>query len=83
MIATSLMGGAQAKCEISKYNQDYDKKCDHCYEAESTADHIKWVCKAFDPTRKAIDAELASVPIYFLPASIRSGRAPAMNINGE
>ena len=83
VMATALMGGIQAKCEISKYNQDYDKRCDHCLEADSTVDHIKWFCKAFEPTRKEIDAELASVPIELLPMSIRSGIAPAMKTNGE
>ena len=41
MVATSMMGGTQAKCELSKYNEDVTKQCNHCLEADSTTDHIK------------------------------------------
>ena len=66
------MGGIQAKCEISKYNQDYDTVCDYCFEADSTIDHIKWTCKAFDPIRKEKNADLASIAVELLLMSIRS-----------
>ena len=30
MVATSMMGGNQANCEISRYNEDVDKMCSYC-----------------------------------------------------
>ena len=83
IVATSLMGGNQARCEISKYNEDVDNTCSYCREAESTADHIKWVCKEFKEVRTSIDAELARVPPDFLNYNVRCGIAPAMKADGK
>ena len=83
MVATSLMGGNQARCEVSKYNEDVDKTCNYCREAESTADHIKWVCKEFKAVREDIDADLARVPLEFLNYNLRCGIAPAMKADGK
>lgn len=83
ILATSLMGGNQARCEISKYNEDVDKTCNYCKEVESTADHIKWVCKEFKEVRSSIDDELARVPPDFLTYNVRCGIAPAMETDGE
>ena len=73
MIATSLMGGIQANCEISKYNEDVDKICNYCREADSIADHIKWVCKEFQTTREEIDAEASpnAVGIPYIQCTVR------------
>ena len=83
MVATSMMGGNQASCEISKYNEDLDKTCNYCREADSTADHIKWVCKEFKTVRGNIDADLARLPLEYLNYNIRCGIAPAMKADGE
>ena len=83
MVAISMMGGAQAKCEIAKYNENITKTCDHCHEADSIADHIKWSCKAFQSVREGIDPELAAVPVEYLPLNIRCGLAPTMKHNGK
>ena len=83
MVATSMMGGNQARCEISKYNENITKVCDHCYETDSTADHIKRSCKTVQPIREGIDPGLAAVPIEYLPMNIRCGIAPAMKHNGK
>ena len=52
--------------------------CSYCKEADSTADHIKWVCKEFKIVRESIDVELARLPLEFLNYNIRCGIAPAM-----
>ena len=44
MLGAALMGGNQAKCEIAKYNEDIDRTCNYCKEADSTTDHIRWIC---------------------------------------
>jgi hypothetical protein len=31
-VMTSMMGGSQAKCEISRYNEDVEKTCNYCRE---------------------------------------------------
>jgi len=77
-----MMGGSQAKKEIADYNQDVEGVCNYCYEADSTADHVRWACKHFDPIRKEIDAELAAIPYAYLPHCIRCGIAPAMKKDG-
>ena len=64
------MGGSLALNEIADFNQDVDRICSYCMEAVSTNDHIKWECKFFAPTRKSIDAELASVPHKSLPTCL-------------
>ena len=56
-----MMGGAQAKCEIAKYNENITKTCDHCYEAESIADHIKRSCKTPSPYVKGL---ILSLQLY-------------------
>ena len=83
MVATSLIGGNQARYEISKYNEDVGKTCNYCREAESTADHIKWVCKEFKTVRESIDADLARVPLEFLNYNVRCGIAPATKADGK
>ena len=83
IVATSMMGGTQAKSEIAKYNEDVVKICSHCHEADSTTDHIKWTCKAFHKIREDTDPELARIPAAYLPLNVRSGVAPAMKISGK
>ena len=39
--------------------------CSYCKEADSTVDHIKWVCKEFQTVRENIDVDLARVPQEF------------------
>ena len=77
------MGGNQAKCEIAKYNEDIDKTCNYCKEAESTTDHIRWICTHFKKQRQELDTELASIPIECLPLNVRNGIAPAMRTDGK
>jgi len=52
-------------------------------EAESTADHIKWVCKHFKAKREELDKDLAQIPVECLPLNVRSGIAPAMKAEGK
>ena len=83
MVRTAMMGGTLAKKEIAEYNEDYDSTCTYCKEAESTADHIRWECKYFQPQREELDPELAGIPLAYLPQCVRCGVAPAMKVNGE
>ena len=57
--------------------------CSYCGEAPATSDHIQWGCKHFDPIRKDVDVELASIAHKHLPESIRKGIAPAMKLDGQ
>ncbi len=75
------MGGSQALNDIADFNQDVRRICSYCLEAVSTSDHIEWECKHFDPTRKEIDAALASVPHKWIRSCLKSGIAPAMKGN--
>ena len=72
------MGGNQAKKEMADYNQDIEGICSYCMEADSTAEHVRWSCKHFDSKRTEIDAELAAIPLKYLPQCVRCGIAPAM-----
>jgi len=83
MIRTALMGGNQAKCEIAKYNEDIDKTCNYCKEADSTTDHIRWICPYFKRQRQELDPELTGIPIECLPLNVRNGIAPAMRTDGK
>ena len=78
-----MMGGIQAKCELSKYNEDVTKQCNHCLEADSTTDHIKWACKRFQSVREEVDPGLAAIPVEHLPLNVRNGVAPAMKVYGS
>ena len=77
------MGGNQALNDIADFNQDIGRMCSYCHEAISTSDHIKWVCKHFDPTRKEVDVELASIPHKYFPSCVKNGIAPAMKADGQ
>ena len=61
IIRTVQMGGNLALNDIADFNQDVNRMCSYCGEGLPTSDHIKWVCKHFDPVRKKVDAELASI----------------------
>ena len=82
ILRTVQMGGNQALNKIVDSNQDVGRICSYCHEAISTSDHIKWVCKHFDPIRKEVDAELAGVPHKYFPSCVTNGIAPAMNADG-
>ena len=60
-----------------------DKTCNYCREAESTADHIKWVCNEFKTVKEHIDAYPARAPLEFLNYNVRCGIAPAMKADGK
>ena len=57
--------------------------CSYCHAAISTSDHIKWGCKHFDPVRKEVDAELASIPHKYFPSCVENGIAPVMKAYGK
>ena len=75
---TIMMGGGIAKEEISKYNQDIDSTCDYCKEEVASIDHIIFICKHFQSTRKETDKLVSQVPLKYLLACIRCGIAPAI-----
>ena len=83
ILRTVQMGGNQALNDITDYNQDVDRMCRYCGEAVSTSDHIRWSCKHFDPVRKEVDAELASIPHKYFPSCVKNGIAPAMKADGQ
>ena len=82
MVRTALMGGTLALKKIAEFNEDYDDMCPYCKEEKSTADHIRWKCKHFQPQREECDATLASIPVANFPQCVRCGIAPAMKVNG-
>ena len=77
------MGGSQALDQIADYNEDLGRICTYCKEAISTSDHIRWVCKYFDPVRREIDEEPASVSHKWIPCCLKNGIAPAMKADGR
>ena len=77
------MGGNQAHNDIADFNQDVGRMCSYCREDVSTSDHIRWVCKHFDPVRKEADAVLASIPHKNFPTCVKNGIAPAMKVDGQ
>ena len=83
MVRTATMGGTMAKKEVAEFNQDYDGTCNYCMEADSTADHVRWVCKHFQPKRMELDPDLAAIPLKYLTQNVRCGIAPAMKTDGE
>ena len=83
VVRTALMGGNQAKCEIAKYNEDIDKTCNYCKEADSTTGHVRWVCSYFKQSRQDLDPDLAEIPVEYLPLNVRTGIAPAMKVEGN
>ena len=68
---------------MAGFNEDYDHMCPYCKEDESTADHIRWKRKHFQPQGEECVAKLASIPVANLPQCVRCGIAPAMTVNGE
>jgi hypothetical protein len=83
VLRTTLMGGAMAKQDIAKINEDVDDNCNFCKQATSTPVHITWVCPFFKDIRLELDPELANVPIKYLYYCVQCGIAPAMKTNGE
>ena len=77
------MGGSQALDQIANYNEDVGRTCTYCQETISTSDHIRWVCEHFDPVRREIDDELASIPHKWIPCCLKNGIAPAMRADGR
>ena len=77
------MGGTLALTKIAGSNEDYDDMCPYCKEEESTADHIRWKRKHFQPQREECDAKLAGIPVANFPQCVRCGIAPAKKVNGE
>lgn len=71
ILRTVQMGGNHALNDIADYNQDVSRLCSYCGEELSAIGHIKWECKHFDPVRKEVDVELASIAHEHLPDSIK------------
>ena len=43
---------------------------------------MKWSCTFFDPVRKEVDADLASIPHTHLPCCVKNGIALALKVYG-
>ena len=82
-IRTALMGSNMHKAAVADFNQDVDKVCTYCYEADGTTLHERWECKYFHGTRTELDKGLACIPMAYLPLTIQNGIAPAMRHDGQ
>lgn len=71
------MGGAIAKQDIAKINEDADQKCNYCKKASSTPGHLAWVRPFFMDVRTDLGAELANVPIKYLLHCVQCGIPPS------
>ena len=54
LVRTSMMGGTMTNQSIAVFNEDVDEMCTYCGEQPGTADHIKWACSFFEPTRQQL-----------------------------
>lgn len=69
--------------QIAGFNEDIGRTCTYCLTTISTCDHIRWECEYFNPVRKEIDEELATIPHQLLPCCLKNGIAPAMKADGN
>ena len=83
MLRVVQIGGSQTLDQIADYNEDVGRTCTYCHEAVTTSDHIRWECKRFDPLRREINDELASIPHKWIPCCLKNGIAPAMEPDGR
>ena len=66
-VRIALMASNMHKAAVAEFNQDVDKVCTYCYEADITAMHERWACKYFHATRVELDKGLACIPLAVPP----------------